>query len=118
MTHTHLNVGHWEYPDTSPELSFIPVVVYLPDDIHCIALLKRQLPARTCFHNADTAWRKRNNVESTAAAKTRAKKMTAKEISVSHAHRGKRRITSKATASERVMHHRVVQCSHCTHLAD
>lgn len=43
---TDLDVRHREYPDAPPELSLIPVVVYLPDDVDSIALLKRQLPER------------------------------------------------------------------------
>lgn len=39
-TCTDLDVGHREYPDAAPELSLIPVVVYLADDVHSVALLK------------------------------------------------------------------------------
>lgn len=40
----YLNVRYGEDPHPSSVLSFIPVVIYLPDDVDCIALLKGQLP--------------------------------------------------------------------------
>lgn len=43
--YTHLYIRHGEYPNPPSVLAFIPVVVHLPDDVHGITLLKRQLPA-------------------------------------------------------------------------
>lgn len=45
--HTYFYIWHRKYSNPSAVLPFIPVVVYLSDDVHWIALLKCQLPA-TC----------------------------------------------------------------------
>lgn len=46
----YLYVGYGEYPHSSTVLSFIPVVVYLPDDVDRITLFKCQLPATQSCH--------------------------------------------------------------------
>lgn len=41
---TYLYICYREYSHSPTVLSFIPVVIYLPDDVHCITLFKCQLP--------------------------------------------------------------------------
>lgn len=57
----HLYIWHGEYSNPPAVFSFIPVVVYLPDDVHCIALLKWQLPATNpCCQSANKCERDMN----------------------------------------------------------
>lgn len=59
--HTYLDIRHGKNPDPTAVLSFIPVVVDLPDDVHRITLFKWQLPAtHPCCQRANTQIWKRH----------------------------------------------------------
>lgn len=105
---TDLDVGHGEYPDAAPELSLVPVVVYLPDDVHGVALLKRQLPAEHMFSQ------RRQSVEKMKTCRKEAVENS------SHQSQSQRRSAVAMHTSERPTQDRQTRASHihATHLAD
>lgn len=52
----YLYIRYGEYPHPSSVLPFVPVGVYLPDDVYCITLFKCQLPVTQSHHSSIFAY--------------------------------------------------------------